>query len=64
MSSGACIALVVAATSIVVVARRRSRSGAFARHPGPGAEKGRPVVESHPVVAPDGDVSLATKSVS
>jgi hypothetical protein len=64
VSAGACIALVVAATIIVVIARRRCRSRAFARHPGSGAEMGRPVVESHPVVAPDGDVSLATKSVS
>jgi len=64
VSAGACIALVVTATIIVVIARRRIRSRAFARHPGPGAEMGRPVVESHPVVAPDGDVSLATKSVS
>ena len=62
--TGACVALAVGAIIFVVIARRRSRTRAFARHQGPGVEKGRPGVESHPVVAPDGDVSLATRSVS
>ena len=60
--AASCFSLAIAAAIVAVIAHRRSRSRAFVRQLGPGAEKGRPIVESHPVVAPDGDVSLATKT--
>ena len=60
------VAAVVAAVILVLVSRRRRRS-AVNRQPdpeAPGAQTSLVARESHPVVAPDGDVSLATKAMA
>ena len=61
--SAAAVGISARVAGIVAVVARRQRSPTAARQPGPDAQaQPDKVVESHPVIAPDGDVSLATKS--